>query len=384
MVPQVTPGFGYPQTSPMSMPVVQNAISTVALARPPSQPCYAGQVINRSEVVRQTAIGVPGQRLAPGSIRSMPNPAQYAQQQHVYKTYAHAAPGANGTLQSTVQSTVKSAVHGTELSKRQCASSTCAAPLPYGQAPSKGPTRDGGNNIVIQSTRMLSLELNFDGDFVLNRKNAVTQQTEKVPLLLKAEHPTADGETGLRVWDAGITMAKWWEAHQDEIRGKRVLELGCGTAISGLSMALLGAHVVVTDQEVIRARTEQNLAFNNAEVQKAGGSCRFATLDWNNLLQTSSEVLGREPFDFVIASDVIWNPFFIEPFLKACNYFKDYGSGHPRILMAHKVRDETLDVQFSEALVAAGFCVSWKKLAEEFIPKNGLLNEKCEVSEFGY
>jgi len=228
-------------------------------------------------------------------------------------------------------------------------------------------------------------EFEWNGDFTIQRQNMMTGQMETVPLFLKAEHPTANTpETGMRVWDAGITFAKWAEAHQQEINGKRVLELGCGTAISGLAMALLGAQVVVTDLEVLRQSTGQSIAMNQSAIAQGGGSCRFEALDWNNIPPNVGQLLGPEPFDFIIASDVIWNKVFIEPYLRTCNQLKNHAGGHPRIIMAHKVREKNLEDEFSQALGKFGFGVHEKTHASQFIPEDGLLQEKCEVTEFAY
>lgn len=51
-----------------------------------------------------------------------------------------------------------------------------------------------------------------------------------------------------RLWNGGVALARHFERHADLVRGKRVLELGCGAAAPGLVAALLGARdVVVTD-----------------------------------------------------------------------------------------------------------------------------------------
>merc|ERR1719311_721365 len=87
---------------------------------------------------------------------------------------------------------------------------------------------------VPSKVRMLAMEYEFQGDFRITGK----------PVLLRAEKPTAQGETGFRVWDAGMILAKWLET---TIRpSDTVLDLGCGSGISGIAAALVGASVTMS------------------------------------------------------------------------------------------------------------------------------------------
>lgn len=57
-----------------------------------------------------------------------------------------------------------------------------------------------------------------------------------------------DGSTGLTVWDGSVVLAKYLESNFKSLQGQRVLEIGAGTGIVGLTASLLGAsEVVVSD-----------------------------------------------------------------------------------------------------------------------------------------
>ncbi|CAD7944661.1 unnamed protein product [Amoebophrya sp. A120] len=177
--------------------------------------------------------------------------------------------------------------------------------------------------------KLMAMTTRFDGSdfFVAGR-----------PLLLDCKPPTDAGETGLRVWDAGIVLAKYLETHfsrsggatsdggadrvlflpegnitddRDHDQGggsnstticstgrrqatacsrtttplrprKKVLELGAGTGISGLAAALCGHDVTVTDKAgTVGAQLRANLARNERGVRDAGGSCQYRELDWD-------------------------------------------------------------------------------------------------------
>ena len=48
---------------------------------------------------------------------------------------------------------------------------------------------------------------------------------------------------GRVVWPSSLVLAAWLEAHPELARGKRVVELGCGVGVGGLTAAKLGALV---------------------------------------------------------------------------------------------------------------------------------------------
>ena len=55
---------------------------------------------------------------------------------------------------------------------------------------------------------------------------------------------------GARIWDSGREMAALLQQQGESLRGKRVLELGAGTGIGGLSAAACGADVLLSDQDM--------------------------------------------------------------------------------------------------------------------------------------
>jgi predicted nicotinamide N-methyase len=57
-----------------------------------------------------------------------------------------------------------------------------------------------------------------------------------------------DGGLGYSVWDAGIAMSTWISLNSKDFAGRRVLELGAGVGVTGLTCAHSGAsHVVLSD-----------------------------------------------------------------------------------------------------------------------------------------
>jgi len=203
--------------------------------------------------------------------------------------------------------------------------------------------------------RLLSLESEFNGDFTVNG----------IPLILDVDKPTTPANTGFRVWDAGIVMSKYFEhlhSQQKTFIKKKVLELGCGSGIGGLSFALLGHDVFLTDQPEIQSRTQKNIMSNATAISQAGGHATFQVLDWNLVDRMHGLGPGNEfgTFDIVIASDVIWANSFIKPFLKT---LQKVTTETTKIYMGHKTRSEEIDTNFMDALGEFGF-----ELAETILP----------------
>ena len=73
-------------------------------------------------------------------------------------------------------------------------------------------------------------------------------------------------------------MAALLQQQGESLRGKRVLELGAGTGIGGLSAAACGADVLLSDQAHMLPLLNENIIANGLQVQAAGRALRIALL----------------------------------------------------------------------------------------------------------
>jgi ribosomal protein L11 methylase PrmA len=112
------------------------------------------------------------------------------------------------------------------------------------------------------------------------------------------------GSTGQKVWDSALLAVRFLEAHPEHVRGKQVVELGCGTGICGLAAAAVGAsEVLVTDMPSVVAYCTAV----NVDANPALNTVRCAPLDW--LQFEASGGTSFDPalsFDTVLASDCVW------------------------------------------------------------------------------
>ena len=130
--------------------------------------------------------------------------------------------------------------------------------------------------------------------------------------------PTACGDdsdwTRGAIWPGGELLASFLTPAL--VRGRRVLELGCGTGIAGLAAADLGAaEIVLTDAEIDgavanAARHSAEIVLTDAEIDGAvanaarhGTEIAVRTLAWGDAAALAAL---RPPFDLVLAADVVY------------------------------------------------------------------------------
>jgi predicted nicotinamide N-methyase len=96
------------------------------------------------------------------------------------------------------------------------------------------------------------------------------------------------------LWRSGVALAQ--ELDGAALRGLRVVELGCGLAVPSIAAARAGAEVLATDVSgEALAFVARNAGLNRVRVDTA-------RVDWTD----PAELLGRAPFDLVLAADVLY------------------------------------------------------------------------------
>jgi predicted nicotinamide N-methyase len=96
------------------------------------------------------------------------------------------------------------------------------------------------------------------------------------------------------LWRSGVALAS--ELDGAALRGRRVVELGCGLAVPSIAAARAGGAVLATDAcpEAL-ALVARNALANDVRVETA-------TVDWAE----PDELVSRAPFDLVVAADVLY------------------------------------------------------------------------------
>lgn len=105
------------------------------------------------------------------------------------------------------------------------------------------------------------------------------------------------------LWPSALALA---EALPATLRDARVLEVGCGLGLPSLVAAGRGARVLATDW----AEDALQLLLLNASRNQL--RLEVAHLDW----ASPANVLGRTPFDLVLAADVLYERRNVSPLLQ--------------------------------------------------------------------
>ncbi|KAL0914517.1 hypothetical protein M5K25_014866 [Dendrobium thyrsiflorum] len=123
----------------------------------------------------------------------------------------------------------------------------------------------------------------------------------------------------------------------------RILELGSGTGLVGIAAAaILGAHVTLTDLPHVLPNLHFNAIANADVVAARGGSLAVRQLRWG-VVEDIVEMESAPVFNAIIASDVLYYDYLIEPLLETIRVFV---KGEVGFLMAHLRRWKKRDAVF--------------------------------------
>ena len=136
-----------------------------------------------------------------------------------------------------------------------------------------------------------------------------TDQGEHAVLVREMEF--TQGGLGWRVWCSALVLSRWIATHQDFVRGKSVLELGCGVGLPGLLAAKLGARSVsLTDFLPALMRTVDGSIGDNELCAVASAFL----LDWSvadHEEETKPDWPTLPPtaqFDSILGADIMYEP----------------------------------------------------------------------------
>jgi len=153
----------------------------------------------------------------------------------------------------------------------------------------------------------------------------------------------------------GMALAKFfsWSAFQSGgLQSKRVLELGAGTGIIGLTLGRLGAQVTLTDCEF---ETLQLMA-HNVDANDLSSQVSAQFLEWGD----ESSYMAEETFDFIVAGESLYDAYGGEGnamlLAHAITAHIKAGSGTVAYL-AYRHRSED-PLRFFSAMIADGFRVA--------------------------
>ena len=181
-------------------------------------------------------------------------------------------------------------------------------------------------------------------EIVIGGRGWVVEAAEDQDALLSASEGRAQFPFGLMLWESAVALAGVLYERAAEVRGARVLELGCGIGLAGVIAAGLGARVVQTDHDPGALEAARRTArLNGVE------GIETVAADWHDW-----RVAGT--FDLIIGADVTYDA--ADHAAVLCVLERALAVGG-RVLLADPGREA--QAAFVARAEAAGWRVKWSE-----------------------
>ncbi|CAG4970843.1 unnamed protein product [Parnassius apollo] len=148
-----------------------------------------------------------------------------------------------------------------------------------------------------------------------------------------------EGDVNCVVWDASLVLAKYLETISQQkpefLSGTKVLELGSGLGVVGLTAATLGAQVTLTDLPEALPLLRLNISENKQKICSMGGYAIAEVLVWGD---NNSEIHKQE-FDMVVLADCVYYEDAVEPLLQTLQNLNNKVMKKPTIYLTQELRD---------------------------------------------
>lgn len=142
-----------------------------------------------------------------------------------------------------------------------------------------------------------------------DRHIPATHEPKRITLFENRSLISASGTTGLRTWEASLHLGQYLCKYPRIVSGRRVLELGAGTAYLSLLCAkhLHSAEVIASDgSDDVLDNIALNLRTNS--ISEPAAVVRPMRLDWGKPLVETGELQssGDPPIDVVLGADLTY------------------------------------------------------------------------------
>ena len=155
------------------------------------------------------------------------------------------------------------------------------------------------------------------------------------------------------VWDGAVVMHEYFQNTKyfpvGYFKGKKVLELGAGLGLVGITLAYLGAEVYMTDLpdalEILQHNVDQNIEKLSATSMNDEKSInmlenlnlitpKVEALSWGTSLTEEQKL--RQPYDMIVGADITYIKEFYDALIQS---FKDNSQGEKDLLNKESIEN---------------------------------------------
>jgi len=176
-------------------------------------------------------------------------------------------------------------------------------------------------------------------------------------------------------WEAGHFLAEYALANPSLFKEKRILELGSGIGLTGLTIAAQCSpeEILMTDHndEVI-ANLRYNVRINEEEGHVDHDLIKVACLDWLEGLS-----LQQNHFDVVMAADCVYDPDSVPALVKLVKTCLSVAKPDSKAIFATSRRNMKTFELFKNVMNEASF--EWRDESEKVTHLKTLFSPSCSV-----
>jgi len=146
------------------------------------------------------------------------------------------------------------------------------------------------------------------------------------------------------VWDASLVLGKYLEILQERkeeiFTNKKVLELGSGCGVTGITAAVLGGRVTISDWAICIPLLKINAEQNQTQ---ALHPIKVSCIKWGKDNESYENI--EPPYDYILAADVLYQKESIPLLLSTMYNLSDEST---KIFMSFERHNEVADYFMSQ------------------------------------